>query len=185
MWGSSRPPSLFISGRCLLIWMASRTFRGKYSVSRSIMWKYVKILCLPVEMPTVSLRKFTEQSGRKSHNKENQTTVCDEWTLSFCYPTKLINLFHLDTYWSGFFFKFKRFCMLNACSQAPIKCFSIWVASTRYRTWIVPRCLYDTLVLTRRRHSWHMKALYHKETSDNYRQLSDVSLWYSAFMHNP
>ncbi len=36
MWGSSRLPSLFISGRCLLIWMASRTFRGKYSVSRSI-----------------------------------------------------------------------------------------------------------------------------------------------------
>ncbi len=32
----SRPPSLFISGRCLLMWMASRTFRGKYSVSRSI-----------------------------------------------------------------------------------------------------------------------------------------------------
>ena len=27
---------------------------------------------LAVEMPTVTLRKFTEQSGRKSHNKENQ-----------------------------------------------------------------------------------------------------------------
>ena len=37
MWGSSRPPSLFISGCCLLMWMASRIFRGKYSVSRSIM----------------------------------------------------------------------------------------------------------------------------------------------------
>ncbi len=33
---------------------------------------------LAVETPTVSLRKFTEQSGRKSHNKENQTSVCDE-----------------------------------------------------------------------------------------------------------
>ncbi len=32
---------------------------------------------LAVETPTVSLRKFTEQSGRKSH-KENQTTVCDK-----------------------------------------------------------------------------------------------------------
>ncbi len=38
---------------------------------------------LAVETPTVSLRKFTEQSGQKSHNKENQTSVCDEWTLSF------------------------------------------------------------------------------------------------------
>ncbi len=47
---------------------------------------------LAVETSTVSLRKFTEQSGRKSH-KENQTTVCDKWTLSFCYPTKLMNLF--------------------------------------------------------------------------------------------
>ena len=47
---------------------------------------------LVVETPTVSLRKFTEQSGRKSHNKENQTTACDKWTLSFCYPTKLMNL---------------------------------------------------------------------------------------------
>ena len=36
---------------------------------------------LAVEMPTVSLRKFTEQSGRKSHNKENQNTVCDKLTL--------------------------------------------------------------------------------------------------------
>ncbi len=51
---------------------------------------------LAVETPTVSLRKFTEHSslsGRKSHNKENQTTICDKWTLSFCYPTKLMNLF--------------------------------------------------------------------------------------------
>ena len=38
---------------------------------------------LAVETPTVSLRKFIEQSGRKSHNKENQTTVCDKWTLVF------------------------------------------------------------------------------------------------------
>ncbi len=48
---------------------------------------------LAVKMPTVSLRKFTEQSGRKSHSKENQTSVCDELTLSLCYPTKLMNLF--------------------------------------------------------------------------------------------
>ncbi len=48
---------------------------------------------LAVETPTVSLRKFTEQSGRKSHNKENKASVCDKWTLSFCYPTKLMNLF--------------------------------------------------------------------------------------------
>ncbi len=39
---------------------------------------------------------LTEQSGWKSHNKENQTSVCDEWTRSFCYPTnmtKLMNVF--------------------------------------------------------------------------------------------
>ncbi len=42
---------------------------------------------IAVETSTVSLRKFTEQSGRKSHNEENQTSVCDELTLSFCYPT--------------------------------------------------------------------------------------------------
>ncbi len=105
MWCSSRPPPLFISGCCLLMWMASRTFRGKYSISRSIirvesqsMWCLESSWCPSYgvrrfechihlmffeDAPTVSLRKFTEQSGWKSHNKENQTTVCDKWTLSF------------------------------------------------------------------------------------------------------
>ncbi len=36
--------------------------------------------------------KFTEQSGRKSHNKENKTSVCSI-NSQFCYPTKLMNLF--------------------------------------------------------------------------------------------
>ncbi len=39
-------------------------------------------LHLAVETPTGSLLKFTEQSGRKSHNKENETSVCTGLTLS-------------------------------------------------------------------------------------------------------
>ncbi len=32
--------------------------------------------------PTGSLKKFIEQSGRKSHSKENKTSICVELTLS-------------------------------------------------------------------------------------------------------
>ncbi len=54
---------------------------------------------LAVETPTVSLRKFTEQSGRKSHNMENQTSVCDEWTLSFVFlPNRWISLGNLTLF---------------------------------------------------------------------------------------
>ncbi len=51
----------------------------------------VEMVVEAVETPTVSLRKFTEQSGRKSHSKEKQTSVCDELTPSFSYPTKIMN----------------------------------------------------------------------------------------------
>ena len=48
---------------------------------------------LAVEMPTGSLKKFTEQSGQKSHSKANKTSVCAGLTLSvFFHSIQLLRI---------------------------------------------------------------------------------------------
>ncbi len=87
-------------GRFKQSWQICQFQNERVNSSQTLVWFPLQYRLLSrlyrllvVETPTVSLRKFIEQRGRTSHSEENQTSVCDELTLSFCYSTKLMNLF--------------------------------------------------------------------------------------------
>ncbi len=98
-WTETKRESSFVtnSGLVLLVVRLSCTLFSELPQTdcclrqQSVWWSSEEELTVGVETPTASLRKFTEQSGRKSHNKENQTTVCDKWTLSFCFSSEVVS----------------------------------------------------------------------------------------------